>query len=46
MPLIKVELKLKWAEYCLLSAGGADNADANSNNNISLPKLQSDVFLL
>ena len=34
MPLIncKVELKLKWTKYCVLSAAGADNADANSLN--------------
>ena len=28
----KVELKLKWTKYCVLSAIGADNNDANSNN--------------
>ena len=28
----KVELKLKWTRYCVLSAGGADNANANSNS--------------
>ena len=34
MPLIncKVEFKLKWTNRCVLSATGADNADANSNN--------------
>ena len=34
MPLIncKVELKLKWTKYCVLSAAGADNANANSKN--------------
>ena len=34
MPLIncKVELKLNWTNHCVLSAAGADNADANSNN--------------
>ena len=37
MPLIncKVELKLKWTKYCVLSAGGAENVineDANANN--------------
>ena len=33
MPLIhyKVELKLKWTKYCVLSAAGGDNADANPN---------------
>ena len=34
MPLIncKVELKLKWTKYCVLSAAGADNTNANPNN--------------
>ena len=34
MPLIncKIELKLKWTKYCVLSAAGADNTDANLNN--------------
>ena len=34
MPLIncKVELKLKWTKYCVSSAAGADNANADSNN--------------
>ena len=34
MPLIncKVELKLKWKNYCLLPAAGAHNANANPNN--------------
>ena len=34
MPLInwEVKLKLKWTKYCLLSAAGADNTNANSNN--------------
>ena len=34
MPFIncKVELKIKWTNYCVLSAAVADNADANSNN--------------
>ena len=33
----KVELKLKWTEYCVLSAAGADNvnvSDDDDNNNI------------
>ena len=36
IPLIncKVELKLKWTNYCVLSAAGADNDDANGNNTI------------
>ena len=34
MPLIKckVELKIKWTKYCVLTAAGADNNDANYNN--------------
>ena len=34
MPLIncKVELKLKWTKYCVLSAVGAGNTDANPYN--------------
>ena len=28
----KVELKLKWTKYCILSAAGADNTIANHNN--------------
>ena len=34
MPLIncKVELKLKWKKYCVLSAAGNDNTNANPNN--------------
>ena len=28
----KVELKLKWKKYFILSAAGANNAKANSNN--------------
>ena len=40
MPLIncKVELKLKWTKYCVLSAVGNDNNDANSNNIIFIIK--------
>ena len=39
MPLIncKVELKLKWAKYCVFSAGGTENVineDVNANNTI------------
>ena len=35
-PLIncKVELKLRWTKYCVLSAAGADNPNDKSNNNI------------
>ena len=34
MPSIncKVEMDFKWTKYCFLSAAGADNNDANSNN--------------
>ena len=34
MPLIncKIELKLKWTNYCVFSATGADNTNANPNN--------------
>ena len=28
----KVELKLKWTKYCVLSAAGADSDNADSNN--------------
>ena len=28
----KTELKLKWTNYCVLYADGADNANANPNN--------------
>ena len=28
----KIELKLKWTKYFVLSAAGADNNNANSNN--------------
>ena len=34
IPLVncKVELGLKWTMYCVLSAGGKDNNDDNSDN--------------
>ena len=40
MPLIncKVELKLKWTKYCILSATGNDNTNANPNNIIFTSK--------
>ena len=28
----KVELNLKWAKYCILSAAVADNVNDNTNN--------------
>ena len=33
IPLIdcRIELKLKWTKYCVLSADGVDNNDAYSN---------------
>ena len=30
----KVELKLKWTKYCVLSAAGADDVNGNVNDNI------------
>ena len=40
MPLIKckIQLKLKWKNFCVLLAAGADNNDANINNIISTIK--------
>ena len=38
MPLIncKVELKLKWTKYCVLSAAGNENlSDNDKNNNVA-----------
>ena len=37
MPLIncKVEFKLKWSNYCVLSAAGADNVSDNVNDNVN-----------
>ena len=34
MPLIncKIELKIKWTNYCAFSAAGADNANINDDN--------------
>ena len=29
----KVELKLKWKKYCVLSAAGNDNGNGNDNDN-------------
>ena len=31
----KVELKLKWAKYCVLSATGEDNVNGNVNDNVN-----------
>ena len=43
----KVELKLKWTKYCILSADGADNVngDANDNNIIFTIKDTTYMFL-
>ena len=43
----KVELKLKWTKYCVLSAAGADNVNGNDNDNsiILLSKTQNYMFL-
>ena len=40
MPLIncKIELKLKWTKYCVFSAAGAENDNANFSNIISTVK--------
>ena len=40
MPLIdcKIELRLKWTKYCVLSAAGADNVNTNSNGIIQIIK--------
>ena len=45
IPLIncKIELKLKWTKYCVLSANGNDND--NTNNIILLLKTQNYMFL-
>ena len=45
----KVELKLKWTRYCVLSAAGTKNdiKDSNNANNINLTiKAQNYMLLL
>ena len=45
----KVELKLKWTKYCVLSAAGTKNdiKDSNNANNINLAiKAQNYMLLL
>ena len=44
----KVELKLKWSKYCVLSANGNDNANVNynANNIIFLSMTQNYMFPL
>ena len=34
----KIELKLNWTKCCAMSAAGADNVNANSNNIILIMK--------
>ena len=36
MPLIncKVEIKLRWTKYCVLSVAGADNINDNDSDNV------------
>ena len=42
----KIELKLKWKKHNVLSAAGADNNDANSNNIAFTMKTQNYMSLL
>ena len=46
MPLIncKVELKLKWTKYCVLSAAGAD-VNGNDNDNIIFTIKDTKLYL-
>ena len=52
MPFInsKVELKVGWLKYCVLSVAGTDNDNANGNNNdnniVLLLNTQNYMFLL
>ena len=49
MPLIncKVELKLKWTKYCVLSVGGNDDLNNIDSDKINLlSKTQNCMFLL
>ena len=48
MPLIscEVELKIKWAKYCVLPASGAGNENADSKILFSLSKTQNHMFFL
>ena len=47
IPLIKskAELKLKWSNYCVLSAAGNDNANSNDDNIIFIFKDTNYMFL-
>ena len=44
----KVELKLKWTKYCVLSAAGNDNVNNNDSDNIifTVKDTQNQMFLL
>ena len=47
MPLIncKVELKLKWTKYCVLSAAGADNVNSIASNNIIFTIKDTELYV-
>ena len=47
LPLInyKVELKLKWAKYCIVSAAGADNTNNIDSNNIILTIKDTELYV-
>ena len=47
LPLIncKVELKLKWAKYCIVSAAGADNTNNIDFNNIILTIKDTELYV-
>ena len=45
----KVQLKLRWTKYCVLSAGGNDNSNNNTDNiifTIKVTKLYVSVVIL
>ena len=42
----KVELKLQWTKFCVLSAAGNDKTNASPGNILSLLKTQNYMFLL
>ena len=44
MPLINCKIELKQTKYCVLSAAGADNVNANSNN-INFAKKNTKLFV-
>ena len=47
MPWIncKVELKLKWTKYCVLSAAGADNVNSIASNNIIFTIKDTELYV-